>query len=131
MNNDQVHHPHHYTAHKSGIECIEITEHLSFCLGNALKYLWRSGLKDGTPGSADLQKAAWYLRREVDSHNRRHIAHSLSPQVAKLATQVASCEDGSTPLAEMASLLAGPYGWVVDEDLLALADRIDPPEVTP
>jgi len=40
--NDPVNHPRHYTSHPSGIECITITEHMSFCLGNAVKYLWRS-----------------------------------------------------------------------------------------
>lgn len=56
--------PPHYQDHPSGVECIQITEHLNFCLGNAMKYIWRSGLK----GDAveDLRKAAWYLEREID-----------------------------------------------------------------
>lgn len=58
---DRVNHPSHYTAHPSKIECIEITEHLSFCMGNALKYLWRCSLKGALV--EDLEKAAWYLRR--------------------------------------------------------------------
>ena len=50
-----VNHPPHYTAHPSGIEAVEVCEHLSFNMGNALKYLWRAGKK----GDAveDLQKA--------------------------------------------------------------------------
>jgi hypothetical protein len=36
--------PPHYTAHPSKIECIQITEHMSFCLGNAIKYIWRADL---------------------------------------------------------------------------------------
>lgn len=60
---DLVNHPKHYTEHPSGIECITITEHMSFCLGNALKYIWRADLK----GNAlqDLEKAVWYLQREI------------------------------------------------------------------
>lgn len=60
---DPVNHPAHYTAHPSGVECIEITEHLNFCLGNAVKYIWRAGEK----GSAiqDLEKARWYIDREI------------------------------------------------------------------
>jgi len=60
---DQVNHPSHYTNSKSGIECIQVTEHLNFCLGNAIKYIWRSNEK----GNAieDLQKACWYLNREI------------------------------------------------------------------
>ena len=37
--------PSHYKAHPSGVECIEITQHYGFCIGNAIKYLWRAGLK--------------------------------------------------------------------------------------
>jgi len=59
----EVDHPAHYTAHPSGVECIAITEHMGFNVGNAVKYLWRADLK----GSAltDLRKAAWYIAREI------------------------------------------------------------------
>ena len=61
--NDPVNHPAHYTAHPSGVECIQITEHMGFCLGSAIKYLWRADLK----GNAiqDLEKARWYIDREI------------------------------------------------------------------
>ncbi len=59
-----VHHPSHYTSHPSGVECIQITEHMNFCIGNAMKYLWRAELR----GNAveDLKKAKWYIDREVE-----------------------------------------------------------------
>ncbi len=62
-NQNIVDHPPHYTSSASGIECIDVTEHLTFCIGNAIKYLWRAGLK----GDAleDLRKAAWYVQREI------------------------------------------------------------------
>ena len=60
---DPVNHPAHYTDHPSGIECIRITEHLNFCIGNAIKYLWRAGRK-GDPVQ-DLRKAVWYIEREI------------------------------------------------------------------
>lgn len=63
--NDPVNHPAHYTSHPSGIECIDIVEHFSFNVGNAIKYLWRSGLKDGADRLQDLQKTAWYVQREI------------------------------------------------------------------
>ncbi len=58
-----VDHPPHYTSHPSGIECIQITEHMGFNLGNAVKYIWRADLK----GDAieDLRKALWYVQREI------------------------------------------------------------------
>lgn len=61
--NDPVNHPTHYTSHPSGVECIEITEHLNFCIGNAIKYLWRAGLKGEQV--EDLRKARWYVDREI------------------------------------------------------------------
>ena len=62
--NNLIEHPTHYTQHPSGIECIEITEHFNFTLGNAIKYIWRSGLKSSN-AVEDLQKAAWYIQREI------------------------------------------------------------------
>jgi hypothetical protein len=54
--------PAHYRAHPSGVECIQITEHMGFCLGNAIKYIWRADMKGG---KEDLEKAIWYLQREL------------------------------------------------------------------
>lgn len=68
---DNVNHPKHYTVHPSGVECIQITECHNFCIGNAIKYLWRAGLKDDADKSTqektveDLEKAVWYIQREI------------------------------------------------------------------
>ena len=66
--NDPVNNPKHYTEHPSGVECIQIAEHMNFCLGNALKYIWRADLK----GNAieDLEKARWYLTREIERRTK-------------------------------------------------------------
>jgi hypothetical protein len=63
---DPVDHPSHYTAHPSGVECITITEHMTFNLGNAIKYIWRAGIKDSQSHREDLKKAAWYVAREIE-----------------------------------------------------------------
>ena len=63
VNND-VEHPKHYNDHPSGVECIQITEHMNFCLGNAMKYIWRAGIKTDSP-IEDLKKAKWYIEREI------------------------------------------------------------------
>ena len=60
----EVNHPSHYINHPSGVECITITEHFNFCIGNAIKYLWRSGLKQNE--IEDLKKAIWYIEREIN-----------------------------------------------------------------
>lgn len=60
---DLINHPPHYKSHPSGIEVIQITEHMGFCLGNAIKYILRCDHK-GTPID-DLRKARWYIDREL------------------------------------------------------------------
>lgn len=66
-----VNHPEHYTSHPSGIECIEITRHYCFAIGNAIKYLWRAGLKkdasltDNQKEIEDLKKAIWYIKDRI------------------------------------------------------------------
>ena len=62
--NDTVNHPSHYTGHPSGIECIQVTEHMNFCLGNAVKYIWRCD--DKGEAIENLRKACWYVEREIE-----------------------------------------------------------------
>lgn len=72
MTNDNVNHPSHYTSHPSGVECIEIAKHYDFCVGNAIKYLWRAGLKheegmnDRAKEIEDLKKAVWYINKKIE-----------------------------------------------------------------
>ena len=61
-NKDHIN-PDHYKSHPSGIECIRVTEHMGFNLGNAVKYIWRCDLKQSAVD--DLRKARWYLDREI------------------------------------------------------------------
>lgn len=76
--NDLVNHPPHYTAHPSGIECIQITETMNFCLGNAIKYIWRSDLKHDA--IEDLKKAVWYVNREIE--RRQNLQTSTSTKTS-------------------------------------------------
>lgn len=62
---DLINHPPHYTSHPSGVECIQITEWMNFNQGNAVKYIWRAGLKSSDE-LTDLKKAAWYIAREIE-----------------------------------------------------------------
>ena len=69
---DNVNHPAHYNSHPSGIECIEIARHHNFNIGNAIKYLWRAGLKsekgmeDADKQVEDLRKAIFYINDEIE-----------------------------------------------------------------
>lgn len=62
--------PSHYKSHPSGIECIQITEHFNFCLGNCIKYIWRAGIKSKNR-LEDLKKARWYLDREISKLEKK------------------------------------------------------------
>lgn len=70
---DNVNHPKHYTSHPSGIECIEVTRHYDFPIGNAIKYLWRAGLKNDPEQPPvekeieDLKKARWYINDRLET----------------------------------------------------------------
>ena len=74
---DIVNKPPHYTEHPSGIECIQVTEHMGFNLGNAIKYIWRCDLKQDA--IEDLKKAKWYIEREIDKRVRSNecVKHNI------------------------------------------------------
>lgn len=68
---DNVNHPKHYNSHPSGVECITIVRHHNFNTGNAIKYLWRTGLKEEEgldikdKAIEDLKKAIFYIQDEI------------------------------------------------------------------
>ena len=62
---DNINRPEHYTSHPSGIECIDIAQHHDFLIGNAIKYLWRAGIKSTDTEIQDLKKAIWYIERKI------------------------------------------------------------------
>ena len=66
---DNVNHPKHYNSDPSGIECIDVVKYRNFCIGNAIKYLWRAGLKGENTQIEDLKKAIWYINCEIDRLN--------------------------------------------------------------
>jgi len=71
---DPVNHPPHYNNSQAKcecgrrIECIDVTRHLAFNVGNAMKYLWRCELKGNT--LEDLRKAAWYIQDEISKREK-------------------------------------------------------------
>lgn len=68
---DSVNQPSHYSKHPSGVYCIDIARHYCFSIGNAIKYLWRAGLKkdallsDKQKEVEDLKKAIWYINDRI------------------------------------------------------------------
>ena len=76
---DPVNHPAHYQR-IPGIECIDVVEHMSFNLGNAIKYVWRAEYKNGIE---DLEKSIWYIRREIERLRVMESKREIGPQTAK------------------------------------------------
>lgn len=60
---ENVDHPKHYNSNPSGVECIDVIEHMTFNVGSAMKYLWRCSFKGAL--IEDLKKARFYVNREI------------------------------------------------------------------
>lgn len=95
---DMVNHPPHYKD-ASGIECIEVTKHMSFCGGNCFKYLYRAGKKGSTV--EDLKKAKWYAGQAYDAkdfvsldiyHLIADIAHHRGLGISDAMMEIANSE---------------------------------------
>lgn len=74
---DSVNHPKHYNEHPSGIECIDVVEHMGFNLGNAVKYIWRADFKGDS--NEDLRKAIWYIERELQKREKKPELKPMPP----------------------------------------------------
>jgi len=92
MDFDIVNKPKHYNMHSSSIECIEIVQHLSFCLGNAVKYIWRAALKNENP-IEDYKKAIYYLKKELEM-NKNYVDFPHSNKIfAELISKLSKYDD--------------------------------------
>lgn len=70
LKHDPVRRPAHYTAYQ-GLEIIDLTEQMNFNRGNAVKYITRAGIKSALTELEDLEKAKWYIEREIDRLKRQ------------------------------------------------------------
>ncbi len=70
---DNINHPQHYGGADNPYEAIKVIEAwgLGFALGNTVKYISRAGKKDPSKTLEDLEKALWYLKREIEKHGKR------------------------------------------------------------
>lgn len=83
---DNINHPQHYVSQSIVVEPIMLYEKLPFCLGNALKYVFRAGHKDGASELQDLKKAQWYLERYQRSPGAVRIEEDKEEGFYKLAS---------------------------------------------
>ncbi|OQA42207.1 MAG: hypothetical protein BWY49_00108 [Candidatus Omnitrophica bacterium ADurb.Bin314] len=93
---DSINHPQHYAGIDVTIECIDLTRHLNFQLGNAVKYLWRAGKKGGKEQEIeDLRKALWYLQDYLD-HPGLASNSEAAAEIAWLCLKNQSIKDDGT-----------------------------------
>jgi hypothetical protein len=90
---DPVNHPKHYTSHPSGVECIQITRHMNFNLGNAFKYWFRRYAKNNP--LEDMQKAQWYLTDYVNNISKLE-ARPMPTGLVKLLAYILKYEDAES-----------------------------------
>lgn len=95
---DNVNHPEHYNKHPTGIECIDIIEVFPSNIASAIKYLWRCGLKAGAPAEEELNKAIWYIKREIQLRQRYEIKPASHRRLAPILTSTTDAAIAGTGL---------------------------------
>lgn len=130
--NERVEHPRHYNQHESGIECIELVENLPANLANAVKYLWRCGLKSTETPLRDLKSARWYTAREKDRIALYELFDDDEPPpkteiVWRALAKRVIAKDGGTALSGyLYALLSYSFDrmiYSIDEAIVALEDQ--------
>jgi len=87
---EHVNHPKHYNSHPKGIECIDIIRHYVCDIANAIKYLWRAGLKvemgmeDIEKEIEDMEKALWYIKDYKTFPQHRILGIAATPALRYL-----------------------------------------------
>jgi hypothetical protein len=128
---DKVNSPKHYTADPSGVECITITRHRTFNIGNAIKYCWRGGLKvaEGATSAAileDYNKSLWYLCDEIQRLGGkvtcRHPA-MVAGVISDMATAIPKPDAQVAPVVPLSDPKDGVPRWV------RLQDTVDDEDV--
>ncbi len=115
---DPVNSPIHYRSSPSGIECIEVVEHMNFCRGNATKYIWRAGQKGDE--LEDLKKARWYLDREIARVEKEGPSGNIEKTIEALQEEETSREEADREVEKVIQSLQGDTGDIGEQISLAL-----------
>jgi len=114
---EHVNHPKHYNSHPNGIECIDIIRHYVCDIANAIKYLWRAGLKpemgmeDAEKESEDLKKAIFYIEDYTTNCSGETCADAARPYMRSLVRMITGhsvkeiCEGYHSDIAKAIELL--------------------------
>lgn len=124
VEHDPVNKPKHYTSHPSGVECIELSEKMSFNLGNAFKYVFRRDDKENA--LQDVSKAEWYLKREISRLEK--LVEEMPASVEVLIHPNLSISDykkaNRVIAAEANPNAADYYVYLFDQESVASADDL-------
>lgn len=133
MIGEAVQHPKHY-QHPSGVECINVIRHYTCDIANAMKYLWRAGLKSEEGMTLrekeieDCRKAVWYLKDYYLYGSGGHFYHiKAHPHPSGIdCEQIASCycdyiADAFRQLWHVGLVIEGTVVKIKDEDKHVLA----------
>lgn len=126
---ERVDHPRHYNQHPSNVETIEVIEHLPGNLSNAVKHIWRCGLKQTETPLRDLQAAKWYTEREIRRIDLYELEGEPKPKTdvvwRSLARLVIAAEQEDSILKSyLDSLLAGRFDEMLEELDFAIAEEM-------
>ena len=89
--NDPVNHPSHYTQYP--VEVIELTRHMNFGRGNAVKYIARAGFKGGPEKELqDLEKAAWYIADEITEAKKKLAEQKKASVTSNVVSRIAGAQ---------------------------------------
>lgn len=119
---DMVNQPPHYKD-ASGIECIEVTQHMRFCEGNSFKYVYRADSKGNL--IEDLKKAAWYAERSWNRHRTGNDrVHWL---VKRRGEAIADSRDkeGKPFIAEVMRSIVNNRWWQAYDSLMTEIERLE------
>ena len=122
MAKENVNHPSHYCQHPAGIECIDIIRHYTCDIANAIKYLWRAGLKaelgkdDADKEIEDLNKALWYINDYRKHINKRSTYTLVIPAkgAKKMERVVCEAQVGMKTGYELEKIVSGYNQYVSD-----------------
>lgn len=124
--NERVTHPRWYNQHPAGIECIELIRHLPCNFANAVKYLWRCGLKQTETPLRDLKSAKWYTLDEEKRYETFELWNEPKPKTEvvwrALAHQVIVSDSGTVLSEYLDALLRLSFGDMVEVIDYAIAE---------
>lgn len=124
--NERVNHPRHYNQHPSNIETIELIRHLPCNFANAVKYIWRCGLKTTETPLRDLKSARWYTLDEEKRYDMFELWDEPKPKTEvawrALAHQVIVSDPGGVLPEYLDALLRLNFGDMVEVIDRAIAE---------